>query len=108
MVGQRERWRRRAYFDHPSPLGASYDPPEANAAFADKHGFPFRLLSDVERAVGPAYGTARDPADPSAGYASRVTALITPDGTIAKHYVVSDVGAHPAEVLADLTGAVAR
>jgi hypothetical protein len=31
-----------------------------------------------------------------------VTALIAPDGTLAKHYEVTDAGSHPAEVLADI------
>ena len=33
-------------------VGVSFDPPERNKGFIDKWGFPFRLLSDVDRSVG--------------------------------------------------------
>src|SRR6266508_3490552 len=33
-------------------VGISFDRPEDNRAFAEKDGFPFRLLSDVDRTVG--------------------------------------------------------
>jgi thioredoxin-dependent peroxiredoxin len=83
-------------------LGASFDRPEDNRAFAEKHGFPFRLLSDVDRAVGEAYETKRHPEERSPEYAKRRTYLIDPDGVIRKAYRVTDIGAHPDEVLADL------
>ena len=38
-------------------IGLSFDRPEDNRAFATKHGFPFRLLSDVDRTVGERYET---------------------------------------------------
>jgi peroxiredoxin Q/BCP len=83
-------------------VGASFDTPEDNRAFAEKHGFPFRLLSDVDRSVGEVYETKRHPEERSPEYAKRRTYLIDPDGVIRKAYRVSDIDAHPDEVLADL------
>src|SRR5262245_38711116 len=36
-------------------LGVSFDSPEANKAFQEKHGFPFPLLCDTTKAMGLAY-----------------------------------------------------
>lgn len=83
-------------------LGASFDPPEANRAFAEKFDFPFRLLSDVDRHVGELYETKRAPEEPAPEYPKRRTYLIDPGGRIVKAYRVRDLAAHPAEVLEDL------
>jgi thioredoxin-dependent peroxiredoxin len=83
-------------------LGASFDPPETNRAFAQKQGFGFRLLSDVDRQVGELYETKRDPSEQGAEWPKRRTYLIDPQGAIRKAYRVKDVVAHPDEVLADL------
>lgn len=83
-------------------LGISFDPPEANRAFVERHGFPFRLLSDEEQSVGEAYETKRAPEERGAGTPKRRTYLIDPEGVIRKAYRVTDVDAHPDEVLADL------
>jgi peroxiredoxin Q/BCP len=40
-------------------VGASFDTPEENLAFANAQGFEFRLLSDVDRKVGAAYQVVR-------------------------------------------------
>ena len=61
-----------------------------------------RLLSDVDHAVGEAYGTARPPDHDWAAVARRRTYLIDPDGVVRKVYDVKDFGGHPEEVLADL------
>ena len=63
---------------------------------------PFRLLSDVDRAVGTVYETKRFPEEPSPEYAKRRTYLIDPEGVIRKAYRVRDIPAHPDEVLEDL------
>ena len=42
-------------------LGASFDTPEENRQFAEDQAFGFRLLSDVDRSVGRAYGLAPPP-----------------------------------------------
>lgn len=83
-------------------VGASFDPPADNAAFAAEQSFGFPLLSDVDREVGRAYGVVKAPEESFAEYARRMTFLIRPDGTLAKVYEVTDPGAHPEEVLADL------
>jgi thioredoxin-dependent peroxiredoxin len=83
-------------------LGASFDTPQENRAFAQDNGFGFRLLSDVDRTVGRAYETLRAPEEPMPDWAKRRTYLIDPDGMIAKAYRVRDAGAHPDELLADL------
>jgi thioredoxin-dependent peroxiredoxin len=83
-------------------LGASFDPPETNRAFAQKQGFGFRLLSDVDRRVGELYETKRHPSEQGAEWPKRRTYLIDPRGVIRKAYRVKDVVAHPDEVLADL------
>jgi len=80
----------------------SFDPPDQNLGFAEKHGFPFPLLSDVERTVGARYETARAPDEPNPGNAKRRTYLIDPQGRIAKAYRVTDIPAHPAQVLEEL------
>ncbi len=83
-------------------VGISFDTPEDNAAFRTKHDFPFRLLSDVDKAVGTTYEALRSADDPFADYPQRISYLIDPDGAIAKTYEVSDPSGHAAEVLADL------
>jgi len=80
-------------------LGASYDDAAANKHFAEKFNFPFKLLCDVDRKLGLAYG-ANDPGEPD--YPRRISYLIGPDGTIVKAYDPVKPAAHPDEVLADL------
>ena len=80
-------------------LGASYDDIPANRAFAEKFQFPYKLLCDVDHAVGLAYG-ADDPSDP--GFPRRISYLIGPDRRIVKAYDPVVVTTHPVQVLADL------
>jgi peroxiredoxin Q/BCP len=82
-------------------VGASFDKPEDNRAFAEKNGFPFRLLSDVDRKMGELYETKRAPEEQSPEFAKRRTYLIDPEGRIARAYRVTDILAHPAQVLED-------
>src|SRR4029077_20862432 len=42
-------------------LGASFDEPADNGAFAARYAYPGRILSDVDRTAGEAYETARPP-----------------------------------------------
>ncbi len=83
-------------------LGVSFDPPEKNRRFAENNGFPFRLLSDVDRTVGELYETKRSPQERSRHQAKRRTYVIDPDGRIARAYRVSDIAGHAEEVLQDL------
>jgi peroxiredoxin Q/BCP len=83
-------------------LGVSFDPPVKNAAFVQKFGFNFPLLSDEDRRLGLAYGAADAPDAPRA---RRVSYLIGTDGRVEKAYgfeAKMDAAAHPAAVLADL------
>jgi peroxiredoxin len=82
-------------------LGISFDASEANKAFREKYEFPFRLLSDYDEQVGVKYET-RDPGAEKVSFAKRLSCLIDPEGVIRKSYEVSDIPAHPAEVLADM------
>jgi len=83
-------------------LGASFDAPEANKAFATEQEFGFRLLSDVERTVGDAYGVTRAPDDQYTEFPQRISYLIDPEGTVRRAYKVAGVSEHADEVLADL------
>jgi len=79
-------------------LGASFDSQAENAAFAQKFGFPFPLLCDVDRKLGMAYGACDDP---SAGYARRISYLIDEQGNVLKAYAKVQPADHPDEVLRD-------
>jgi peroxiredoxin Q/BCP len=82
-------------------VGVSFDTPEDNAAFADKHQFGFPLLSDPDHAVAIAYGAC---SGAEARYPDRVSFLIDEHGVIEKVYDQVDPRDHPARVLADLLG----
>jgi peroxiredoxin Q/BCP len=83
-------------------LGASFDTPDENKAFADAQEFDYRLLSDVDRKVGTRYEVTRPADDERARFAMRIAYLIDPDGFIRKAYEVTDVNGFAAEVLDDL------
>src|SRR5205823_2669085 len=83
-------------------LGISFDPPAKNAAFVQKYGFNFPLLSDTDRRVGMAYGACDSPDTPRA---RRVSFLIGADGRVEKTYgfeAKMDAAAHPGAVLHDV------
>lgn len=83
-------------------LGASFDTPAENLAFAEAQEFPYQLLSDVDRSAGAAYDVVRDADDPRAAYPRRYSYLFDPTGVIRQSYDVTDVAGHAAAVLADL------
>jgi peroxiredoxin len=56
----------------------------------------------VDRSVGRSYGVERGPDEQYPDYPKRITYLIDPDGGIAKVYEVSDIDAHPDQVLEDI------
>ena len=80
-------------------LGISFGSVEENRAFAEKFDFPFRLLCDIDRSVGMAYGAANAP---DAGYAKRISYLIDEDGRILHAYPEVDPKTHLDQVLGDL------
>jgi peroxiredoxin Q/BCP len=83
-------------------MAISFNRPEENRAFAERFGFPYRMLSDVDRSVGERYETKRHPQEENPQWPKRRTYLIDPQGVIRKAYRVTDVATHPDEVLADL------
>lgn len=80
-------------------LGISFDSVEENRAFAEKFDFPYKLLCDVDRAVGLAYGAA-DSAD--AEYAKRISYVIDEEGRIQLAYLKVKPDAHLDQILQDL------
>ena len=82
-------------------LGASFDTPEDNAAFARKYALPFPLLCDTDKSLALAYGAADDR---SARSAKRVSCLIDEQGRVLRYYAQVSTREHVAEVLADLAG----
>lgn len=81
-------------------VGISLDDVESHRAFAEKHGLPFTLLADEDGSVAREYGVLKNFG--VVKLASRQTFLISPDGTVARHYEKVDVDAHSAEVLGDI------
>jgi peroxiredoxin Q/BCP len=82
-------------------LGASFDTPAENKAFAEKYGFDYPLLCDTTRALGLAYGACKDA---GAKYADRITYIIDADGTIESAEKVKDISAHVESAVHQLCG----
>jgi peroxiredoxin Q/BCP len=83
-------------------LGASFDTPEENRAFADEQSFGYRLLSDVDRTVGTAYEVVRPADAPYPDFPLRIAYLIDPVGVIQRSYEVTDTAGFAEQVLTDL------
>ena len=77
-------------------FGVSFDEEPENAAFVEKHEFPFALLCDTDREVGLAYGACKDESD---GYAERFSFLIDEDGYLAQSWLKVEPRKHAQEVL---------
>ena len=82
-------------------LGISVDDIESHKAFAEKHGLPFTLLADADKAVTRRYGVLKTYMGVME-MARRDTFIIDPQGRIAKHYASVDPEGHSAVVLADI------
>lgn len=78
-------------------FGASFDAVETNRAFAEKFGYPYKLLS-FDR-VADVF-EASDPSDPA--WPRRISYLIGPDRRIVKVFDPVDPATHPAQVIATL------
>jgi thioredoxin-dependent peroxiredoxin len=81
-------------------LGISVDDVESHKKFAEKHGLPFTLLADSDKAVAKEYGVLK-----SYGVmevARRDTFLVDPQGRIAKHYESVDPDSNSKIVLEDI------
>jgi peroxiredoxin Q/BCP len=79
-------------------LGESFDTPEKNAEFVRAEEFPFRLLSDQDRALAVAVGAAKAK-DQSA--AARISYLVGPDGKVRRAYGEVAPASHAGQVLGD-------
>lgn len=80
-------------------LGASFDSPADNLAFATNQRFTFDLLSDPDRRLAAALGMNTDPASP---YAKRWTYVFGPDGRLEQRIEKVDPRSHPQALLASL------
>jgi peroxiredoxin Q/BCP len=80
-------------------LGASFDTPAENKAFAEKYHFNFPLLCDTDRKIGLTYGAASTPKDE---YARRIAYVIDENGTVAEAHPKVDPKSYPQEQLARL------
>jgi peroxiredoxin Q/BCP len=78
-------------------FGVSYDRPETNQAFADKHRIPYPLLSDRDRSLARAVGAARR----LLPVPKRISYLIGPDGRVLRAYPKVSPATHARQVLSD-------
>lgn len=82
-----------------SVIGMSFDTVSENKAWAERQGFEFQLLSDVDHVVGRTYEVERTPDDQYAAFPLRVSYLVDPNGVIQKTFAVSGVADHAGAVL---------
>jgi len=78
-------------------LGASFDSPTDNSAFASKFSFPFQLLCDTDKKLAIAYGAAASTKD---AYPRRITYVIGPTGVIEQAIDTKDPAGQAAAILA--------
>lgn len=83
----------------------SFDGPAENKAFQEANEFPFRLLSDPDKAVGTRYQVLREPDEKFADYPKRIAYLIDPEGNIAAADEVTDPAGYGAQALSTLAAA---
>jgi thioredoxin-dependent peroxiredoxin len=81
-------------------LGVSVDDVASHKSFAEKHGLPFALLADADKAVAKRYGVLRNYGIMEV--ARRDTFLVDPQGRIAKHYESVKPDGHSQVVLDDI------
>jgi peroxiredoxin Q/BCP len=82
-------------------VGISVDDVASHKEFAEKHGLPFALLADSDKAVAKRYGVLKTYMGVME-MARRDMFLIDPDGRIAKHYESVDPDGHSKVVLEDI------
>jgi peroxiredoxin Q/BCP len=82
-------------------LGISVDDVESHKKFAEKHGLPFTLLADADKAVSKSYGVLKTYMGVME-MARRDTFIVDPQGRIAKHYESVDPEGHSELVLKDI------
>ena len=81
-------------------VGASPDPPAAQARFKQKHDLNFPLLCDTEHTVAEAYGVWKEKTNYGKQYmgVERTTFLIDKEGTIRKIFRKVKPAGHAAQV----------
>ena len=82
-------------------LGVSVDDVASHKKFAEKHGLPFTLLADADKAVSKSYGVLKTYMGVME-MARRDTFIIDPQGRIAKHYESVDPDTNSKIVLEDI------
>lgn len=82
-------------------LGASFDGETAQASFAQKFSFPFRLLCDTDKQLAVAYGAAASANDRTP---RRITYVIGPDGTIEQAIETKDPAGQAESILKSIDG----
>lgn len=80
-------------------LGASFDTPAENKAFAEKFDFNFPLLCDTDRAMGLAYGATEAGGK---GGAKRIAVILGPDGKVKQFVPKADSRTFPTDALKEL------
>ncbi len=88
-------------------LGISVDDVESHKKFAEKHGLPFTLLADPDKAVTRRYGVLKTYMGVME-MARRDTFIIDPQGRIAKHYESVNPDKHSELVLQDIKALKAK
>ena len=83
-------------------IGVSVDQAERNDEFRAECGLDFPLVSDEGAELATEIAVLKDYGEYGV-LARRVTFLLDADGTITKLWDVTDAGAHPEEVLAEVT-----
>ena len=81
-------------------VGISVDDVASHKKFAEKHGLPFALLADADKAVAKQYGVLKNYG--VVEFARRDTFLIDPQGRVARHYENVDPKQNVKNVLSDL------
>jgi peroxiredoxin Q/BCP len=82
-------------------IGVSVDSDERHDKFRAECGLTFPLVSDVGAELTDSLGLLKQFGEHGA-FARRVTYLLDSDSTVRKVWEVSDAGAHPEEVLAEV------
>jgi len=82
-------------------IGVSVDSDERHEEFRQECDLRFPLVSDEDAELTGSLGLLKEYGDHGT-FARRVTYLLDADGTIRKIWDVTDAGAHPGEVLAEV------
>jgi peroxiredoxin Q/BCP len=88
-------------------LGISVDDVASHKKFAEKHGLPFAVLADADKAVSKRYGVLKTYMGVME-MARRDTFIVDPQGRIAKHYESVDPDGHSKLVLDDIKALKAK